>query len=88
MNPRPKFTVNEIIRVDEKICESGRARIAGREFGPDNKNLKAWHKGWCYTLKEIKRDGEERTYSAFEQNGFFASEEELIGWGNLPNPVE
>ena len=85
---KPQFTLNEIIKVDGKVCDSCRARIAGREYGPDNKNLASEYTGWCYTLKEIQTDGSEKRYSALEQNGFYASEQELLKWGNLPNPVE
>lgn len=83
--PRPQFTLNEIIKVDEKVCESGRARICGREYGPENRFKN--YPGWFYILKEIKPNGDEVFYPPGGGMGFEADEREILKWGNLPNPV-
>ena len=81
-NPLPVFHLNKIIKVATEVCEGGRARICGREWGPANRHLVGKHRGWVYRLKEILPDGSEKSYPAGEGMGFEAGEDEIVSWGN------
>lgn len=70
--PAPRFRCTAegggdvIVKVPAKVCESGQAIIAGREWGPDSRGKGT---GWVYLLQE-------RRFTPV----FVATEEELIQW--------
>jgi hypothetical protein len=60
-----------VIRVPVTVCESGQARIVGREWGADNAKIRG--KGWAYWLVDSRA-------ATSLGRSFLASEEEIAGW--------
>lgn len=76
--PQPKFPCTSdgqpmVVRVPRAVCESMQAVIVGREWAPDNNQLRKKAAGWMYRLVEANKD-------RLLGNDFFATEEELVEW--------
>lgn len=73
--PKPRFECDQIVRTPIAVCESQQARIVGREWGPDNVQLriKGARDGWVYTLVEASL-----RYTLGRD--FLATEAELVAW--------
>lgn len=47
------FKIGQVVACPVAVCESGRARIVGVEWGPQNDRPKADCSGWLYWLVEM-----------------------------------
>lgn len=51
--PPAKFEIGQVVTCPVAVAESGKARIVGVEWGPNNGRPKADCRGWLYWLVEM-----------------------------------
>jgi len=69
--PAAKFSIGQIVRVSNEVCDDCSAVICGMEWGPNNIKIKGVDaSGWVYILR----------FDQTASDCFMVSEQELIKW--------